>query len=132
MGNVYSAQNVASYFIYELNEVHTFVNQISIQQLLKQVDELWKQVFGHSAYSETTHTLEITGYYVKEVYDAYVENASNHISVPAREWFLKYGEFQLVYRTYAIPAFSQKEELLVQKVLEAYRTVSFIDVDIAV
>ena len=131
MGNVYSAQHVAAYFVYELNEVHSFVNQISIQHLLGQVDAMWKKAFGHSAFSEITHDLEATSYIVKEVYDAYKENGTNHIEEPAKEWYLKYGEFQLVYRTYGIPPFTQKEEIIVKKVLDRYRN-SFSNIDVAV
>ncbi|MFF5997025.1 hypothetical protein AAGS61_20165 [Lysinibacillus sp. KU-BSD001] len=121
MGNVYSAQNVAAYVVYELNEVHAFVNQISIQYLLERVDAMWKKAFGHSAFSEATHDLETTGYIVKEVYDAYQEYGTNHISLPAKEWFLKFGEFQLVHRTYGVPPFTKKEEIIVKKVLDRYR-----------
>lgn len=121
MGNVYSAQNVAAYFVYELNEVHTFVNQLSIQHLLQQVDKVWRKQFGHSAFQEQTHCLEATGYYVQEVYDAYVENGYNHVTLPAREWFLKYGEFQLVYRTYGVPAFTEAEQSLIDSIVDCYR-----------
>jgi hypothetical protein len=131
MGNVYSAQNVAAHFVYELNEVHTFINQISIQLLLKQVDKAWQQAFGHSAYHEQVHCLDSTGYYVQEVYEAYLENGFNHVSLPAREWFLKYGEFQLVYRTYGVPAFTEPEQKIVDAILDRYRDSSAYD-DIAV
>jgi hypothetical protein len=125
MSNVYSAQNVAAYFVYDLNEVHTFVNQLSIQHLLQQVDQQWKKQFGHNAFHEQTHCLEAAGYYVKEVHEAYVENGYNHIALPAREWFLKYGEFQLVYRTYGIPAFTEQEQQLIDAVLDRYRGCAF-------
>ncbi len=121
MGNVYSAQNFASYFVYELNEARTFVNSISIQHLLGQIDAMWKKAFGQSAFTETTHPFDKTGYVVKEVYDAYQEFGTAHLEEPAKEWFLAYGEFQLVHRTYGIPPFTKKEELLVQKVLNNYR-----------
>lgn len=122
MSNVYSAQNFAAYFVYELNDVQTFVNQISIQHLLGQIDAMWKRAFGHSAFTESTHDLQETGYTVKEVFDAYKENESSHIEEPAKEWFLAYGQFQLVHRTYGIPPFTQKEEIIVQKLLNHYRS----------
>lgn len=122
MNNVYSAQNFAAYFVYELNEVQTFVNQISIQHLLGQINAMWKQAFGQNAFTESTHNLAETGYTVKEVFDAYEENGTGHIEEPAKEWFLAYGEFQLVYRAYGIPAFTQKEEMLVRKLLNRYRS----------
>ena len=128
MGNVYSAQNVASYFVYELNEVHTFVNQLSIQHLLQQVDQAWIKSFGHNAYHEQTHCLDAAGYYVKEVFEAYVENGYNHVTLPAREWFLKYGEFQLVYRTYGVPAFTAQEQLIVNSIIDRYRGCAFEDI----
>lgn len=121
MGNIYSAQHVAAYFIYELNEAGAFVNQNSIQQLLGQIDTIWKKIFGHGAYMETTYSPASAGYVVKEVYDAYKELGTDHIPLPAKEWYLKYGEFQLVHRTYGIPPFTQKEEMIVQKVLSRYR-----------
>jgi len=122
MGNVYSAQHVAAYFIYELNEVDTFVNQISIQHLLGQIDAMWKKVFGHGTFSEETHNLASEGYVVREVHEVYKELGTDHISLPAKEWYLKYGEFQLVHRTYGIPAFTQKEEMIARKILDRYRT----------
>ena len=122
MGNVYSAQHVAAYFIYELNEVHTFVNQISIQHLLGQFNAIWKKAFGHDAFLEETYNLTSAEYIVKEVYDAYKELGTDHILLPAKEWYLKYGEFQLVHRTYGIPPFTQKEEMIARKVLDRYRT----------
>lgn len=128
MGNVYGAQNVAAHFVYELNEVHTFVNQLSIQHLLQQVDIEWHKAFGHSAYYEQVHCMQSTGYSVKEVYEAYVENGNNHVALPAREWFLKYGEFQLVYRTYGVPAFTEQEQTIINGILDRYRGCAFDDI----
>lgn len=124
MGNVYSAQNVAAYFIYELNELDTFINGKSIQQLLAAVEVMWNKTFGHSAFSEEKHALESTGYLVKEVYEAYKEHGIDHIILPAKEWYLAFGQFQLVHRTYGIPAFTRKEEMIVRKILEHYRTIT--------
>ena len=131
MGNVYSAQHVAAYFIYELNEVDAFINQISIQHLLGRIDSMWKKAFGHGAFSEHTYDLEATGYVVKEVYEAYKELGTEHIALPAKEWYLKYGEFQLVHRTYGIPPFTRKEEMIAREVLHHYRS-SLEGIDIAV
>lgn len=122
MGNVYSAQNVASYLIYELNESHEFVNNMSIQHLLATVDTRWQQAFGHTAFKEAVHAKE-KEYTVKEVFDTYAVHTDNHISLPATEYYLKYGTFQLVERTYAIPNFTQEEEKLVQAALAQYRYV---------
>lgn len=132
MRNVYSAQNVAAYFVYELNEVETFINQISIQHLLSVVEVMWKKAFGHSAFSEETHDPASTGYVVKEVYEAYKEHGANHITIPAKEWFLAYGQFQLVHRTYGIPAFTIKEEIIIKKIVDRYRTISSKKFSIAV
>ena len=123
MGNVYSAQNVAAYLVYELNDVHTFVNQIAIQHLLADVDAMWQKVFGHCAFSESTHSLD-TGYFVKEVFEAYEEYGNNHIPTPAKEWYLKYGEFQLILRPYGIPAYTEKETIVVNKIISRYRSES--------
>lgn len=132
MANSYSAQNIASYFIYELNETYQFVNAIAIQQLLQQVDQLWNMQFGHSAFTEQTHCVQTTGYYVKEVQEAYAEHGNKHISLPAREWFLKYGEFQLVYRTYSVPAFTEEEQQAIDRIVERYAITSFESVAVAV
>ncbi|KGR85870.1 hypothetical protein [Lysinibacillus odysseyi] len=131
MGNIYSAQHVAAYFIYELNEVQAFVNQCSLQQLLGQINTIWKKVFGHGAFFEMTYSPASAGFVVKEVYDAYKDLGTGHILLPAKEWYLKYGEFQLVHRTYGIPPFTQKEEMIAKKVLERYR-VSLEGMNIAV
>lgn len=120
MGNVYSAQNVASYLIYELNESDEFVNNMSIQHLLATVETRWQQAFGHTAFKEAVHTKE-EGYTVKEVFDTYAVHNGSHISLPATEYYLKYGTFQLVERTYAIPNFTLDEEKVVQAVLAQYR-----------
>ena len=132
MANIYSAQNVASYFIYELNETYQFVNAIAIQQLLQQVDQLWSTQFGHSAFTEQTHCVQTTGYYIQEVQEAYAEHGNKHISLPAREWFLKYGEFQLVYRTYSVPAFTNEEQAVINRIVDRYVTTAFEAIDIAV
>lgn len=129
MENIYSAQNVASYFVYELNEKYQFVNAIAIQQLLQQVDQLWNKQFGHSAFMEQTHCVETTGYYVKEVYEAYAEHGNKHVPIPAKEWFLKFGEFQLVYRTYSVPDFTETEQSLINQVVDRYMSTT---VEIAV
>lgn len=131
MANSYSAQNVASYFIYELNETYQFVNAIAIQQLLQQVDQLWNMQFGHSAFTEQTHCVQTTGYHVREVQEAYAEHGNKHISLPAREWFLKYGEFQLVYRTYSVPAFTVEEQQLIDRVVARYTMTEFESVVVA-
>ncbi|KUF30801.1 MULTISPECIES: hypothetical protein [Lysinibacillus] len=120
MGNIYSAQNIASYLIYELNEGHVFVNNQSIQHLLTSVDKKWKRVFGHTAFQEYV-VAEEEGYTVKEVFEAYEHYGVSHIALPATELYLKYGTFQLVERTYAIPNFTEEEISLVQQALTHYR-----------
>lgn len=120
MGNVYSAQNIASYLIYELNEGHVFVNNMSIQHILASVERKWQQNFGHSAFEENIYAKE-EGYTVKEVFEAYEKYGASHIPLPATEIYLKYGTFQLVERTYAIPNFTQDEIGLVQQAITQYR-----------
>ncbi|MEK4698279.1 hypothetical protein MKX47_01720 [Solibacillus sp. FSL R7-0668] len=132
MGKVYSAQNVAAYIIYELNEEKEFVNACSIQQILADVNAMWHSVFGHHAFSETTHDFLKFGYTVQEVADEYKEHGTAHILEPAKEWFLKYGEFQLVQRPYAVPNFSVKEEIVMHKILTAYRLRTYNLVNVAV
>ncbi|MFJ7952555.1 hypothetical protein ACIQZG_13615 [Lysinibacillus sp. NPDC096418] len=122
MGNVYSAQNVASYLIYELNESNEFVNNMSIQHLLSLVETRWQQAFGHTAFKEFVHTKE-EAYTVKEVFETYAVHSGSHISLPATEYYLKYGTFQLVERTYAVPNFTQVEEKIVQAALAQYHYV---------
>ncbi|MFE3576340.1 hypothetical protein [Lysinibacillus sp. NPDC059133] len=120
MGNVYSAQNIASYLIYELNEGHVFVNNMSIQNILASVESTWQEIFGHSAFKEIVYVKE-EGYTVKEVFEAYEGYGASHIPLPATEYYLKYGTFQLVERTYAIPNFTLEEIGLVQQALTQYR-----------
>ncbi|QPQ32672.1 hypothetical protein [Lysinibacillus sp. JNUCC 51] len=120
MGNVYSAQNIASYLIYELNEGHVFVNNMSIQNILASVERKWQEIFGHSAYKEFVDVKE-ESYTIKEVFEAYESYGASHIPLPATEYYLKYGTFQLVERTYAIPNFTQEEVRLVQQALTQYR-----------
>ncbi|MCL1698607.1 MULTISPECIES: hypothetical protein [unclassified Lysinibacillus] len=120
MGNVYSAQNIASYLIYELNEGHVFVNNMSIQNILASVESKWQERFGHSAFEEIVYVNEEV-YTVKEVFEAYESYGASHIPLPATEYYLKYGTFQLVERTYAIPNFTQEEIILVQQALTHYR-----------
>ena len=132
MGKVYSAQNVAAYIIYELNDAKVFVNADAIQQILADVSMMWKKVFGHCAFSETTHNLENDGFFVKEVADEYKEQGTAHLLEPAKEWFLKYGEFQLVKRPYAVPNYSAKEEILMKKILTAFRLNTYTPLTIAV
>ncbi|MEG0260176.1 MAG: hypothetical protein RR651_09905 [Lysinibacillus sp.] len=116
MGNVYGAQHVASYLVYEINESHGFINNMSLQHLLSAVESKWQQTFGHSAFKEAVYTAN-KGYAVKEVFEAYAENAEAHIKLPAKEYYLKYGTFQLVERTYAIPNFTVEEQQLVQWII---------------
>ncbi|MGE8001218.1 hypothetical protein ACQKOF_21660 [Lysinibacillus sp. NPDC093190] len=120
MGNVYSAQNIASYLIYELNEGHVFVNNMSIQNILASVESKWQEIFGHSVFKEVVYVNE-EGYTVQEVFEAYEGYGTSHIPLPATEYYLKYGTFQLVERTYAIPNFTQEEIRLVQRALTQYR-----------
>lgn len=89
MGNVYSAQNVAAYIIYELNDLERFVNAMTIQVILADVEMMWQKVFGHCAFSETTFHLSEVGYVVKEVAEEYKEHGTAHLLEPAKEWFLK-------------------------------------------
>ncbi|MFJ7663484.1 hypothetical protein ACIQXW_13830 [Lysinibacillus sp. NPDC097162] len=120
MGNVYRAQNVTAYIIYELNESQHFVNNLSIQNLLSTVEIKWQQTFGHSAFEEIVYAKE-EGYIVKEVFEEYEANGTSHIALPATEYYLKYGSFQLIERTYAVPNFTQEEIKLVQSALAQYR-----------
>ncbi|NLY79536.1 MAG: hypothetical protein GX072_06495 [Lysinibacillus sp.] len=121
MGKVYSAHNIAAYFIYELNETNTFVNAKALQFLLSKVKEQWEKEFGYNPFKEQSFSLTHNGFVVKEVFDAYKENGDAAIVEPAKEWFLQYGDFQLILRPYAIPSFTFEEQQLVQKVLEQYR-----------
>ncbi|MER1986367.1 MAG: hypothetical protein ABS949_18555 [Solibacillus sp.] len=123
MGNVYSAQNFAAHFIYELNDANIFVNETEIQHLLADVDVMWQKVFGRSAYREATANFA-EGYYVKEVFDAYKELGEARVTEPAKEWHLPYGEFQLILRPYGVPAFTAVEERIVNHVLRRYQNVS--------
>ena len=120
MGNVYCVQNITAYFIYELNESHHFVNNMSIQNLLSTVDMQWHQTFGHSAFNEIVYVKE-EGYIVKEVFEEYKAHGTDHIALPATEYYLQYGSFQLIERTYAVPNFTEKEVELVQSALAQYR-----------
>jgi hypothetical protein len=132
MGKVYSAQNVAAYIIYELNDAKVFVNLTAIQQILADVNVMWQKVFGHCAFLESTHNLASAGFTVKEVAEEYKEHGTAHLLKPAKEWFLKYGEFQLVQRPYAVPNYSAKEEILMKKILTAYRIRAYELADVAV
>lgn len=132
MEKAYSAQNVAAYIIYELNNAKVFVNQGAIQQILAEVNVMWQKVFGRCAFIETTHNLVATGFTVKEVAEEYKEHRTAHLLEPAKEWFLKYGDFQLVQRPYAVPNYSAKEEILMKKILEAYRLRTYAHANVAV
>lgn len=120
MANIYRAQNVTAYLIYELNESHHFVNNMAIQYLLSTVESKWQQTFGHSAFEETVYAKE-EGYTVKEVFEEYKVHGTDHIALPATEYYLQYGSFQLIERTYAIPNFTQEEIKLVKSALAQYR-----------
>jgi len=123
MSKIYSAQNFAAYIIYELNETNTFVNAKALQHLLEVVKRRWENVFGYNPYREETYSLLTHDYVIKEVYEAYKEFGEQHISEPAKEWYLKYGDFQLILRPYAVPAFTLEEEQLMRKILDQYRHV---------
>ena len=123
MGNIYSAQNIAAYFIYELNEKGAFINSFSLQRLLAVVDTLWFKTFGHSAFKEETASFIESNYYVKEIFEAYKEFGDQHLTLPAKEWHLEYGQFQLVHRTYGVPVFTTKEMLIVNGVLNKFRKI---------
>ena len=119
MGNVYSAQNIASYLIFELKERSFTLTKQQLQSLLRTVDMNWMNIFGNRACQEKPHTNEI--FYIEEVYSTYNEQfKQNQITEPAKEWFLSYGQFQLVYQAYKVPAFSQLEKFVIQQVLENF------------
>lgn len=126
MGNIYSAQNIAAYFIYELNEKGAYINSLSLQRLLAVVDNLWHKTFGHTAFKEETANFPENNYYIKEVFEAYKEFEDQHLALPAKEWHLEYGQFQLVHRTYGVPTFTTKELLLVNSVLNKFRKITLI------
>lgn len=125
MGNVYSAQNIAAYFIYELNDQNVFVNSATLQHLLEKVDLDWRSRFGHSAFSESIVSFATNKYVVKEVFEAYKEFGESHLKMPAKEWYLEYGKFQLIHRTYGVPAFTAEEQLLINNIVTKYREVIF-------
>lgn len=120
MERVYSAQNVAAHIIYELQETNVLVNQKAIQSVLAEIANMWQKVFGHSPFKEATHDLSVTGYTVQEVYEDYKQYGNRMIQEPAKEWFLQYGEFQLIQRTYGVPAFTALEKKIIQSVLRLY------------
>lgn len=120
MGNIYSAQNIASYLIYELNDAYSFVNASALQYLLAEVEYKWQTTFGHSAFSEQVSDLK-NGYTVKEVHQAYAVNGFNHIIEPAKDYFLEYGQFQLIERPYAIPSLTSQEAQLINSIIQQYQ-----------
>ncbi|MDN4495575.1 hypothetical protein [Ureibacillus aquaedulcis] len=120
MGNIYSAQNIAAFLIYELNEKEAFINSFSLQRLLVAVDNLWFKHFGHTAFKEETTAFLESNYYIKEIYDAYKEFEDQHLILPAKEWHLEYGQFQLVHRPYGVPIFTGKEMLLINGVVSKF------------
>lgn len=126
MGNTYSAQNVASYFIYELNEQRTFINAASVQYLLAKVETVWNEHFGHSAFCEKVWDYELHGYTVKEVFETYKEFGIHHLNLPAKDWFLEFGKFQLEYKTYSVPAFAVQEQMLINRIVDEYLEVFLI------
>ncbi|MEL4023775.1 hypothetical protein [Lysinibacillus endophyticus] len=121
MGNIYSAQNIAAYFIFELNEQHIFINADALQHLLADVATVWNKIYGHNAFSEQVHSFAQNGYIVKEVKDAYEEYGKNHIDEPAKDWELEFGQFQLVYRTYGVPRFTMEEENIMKEIINKYK-----------
>lgn len=120
MGNIYSAQNVAAFFIYELNERKQFVNADALQYLLAEVESLWNEHYGHSTFSEEKANFIENPYIIKEVYETYKEYGQQHIELPAKEWYLEYGQFQLVYRTIGLPAFTAEEKLLMNIIMNKF------------
>ena len=119
MGNRYSAQHVSAFIVYELSEKLIVINSTKIQQLLKLVDFNWRKVFGQCAFLESVHSN--SPYYIKEVFETYDEQFGNGpIQEPAREWFLPYGQFILQYRPYGVPAYSQLEKLVMEKIISDY------------
>ena len=119
MGNVYSAQNIASYLIFELKEYSYTLTKQQLQSLLQTVDMNWMNIFGNRAYHEKPHTNE--AYYIEEVYITYNEQfKQNEITEPAKEWYLSYGQFQLVYQAYKVPAFSQLEKFIMHQIIESF------------
>ena len=120
MENVYSAQNVTSYLIYELNEMQSFINHKGIQCLLAEIEMMWQKVFGHSIFHEATCQLS-DGYFIKEIFDTYSEFGEQHVPLPAMEWHLPFGKFQLVRRTYSVPDFTEIEKKIIQAILKRYK-----------
>ena len=119
MGNAYSAQNIASFLIYELTEKSYKPTKMQLQQLLRIVDLNWMSIFGQSAFHEEKHSNG--NYYIYEVFQTYEEQFhSNYITEPAKEWFLPYGQFQLIYRPFAVPAFSPLEKIVMQKIIQKF------------
>ena len=119
MTNKYSAQNIAAYCIYEVNELKSFINNEVLQYMLADVDAAWHKYFGQSAFTEEVAVS--CDYTIKTVFDAYAELGEQHIEAPAKEWDLPYGTFQLVYRPFAVPAFTADEEHIVRNVIRHYR-----------
>ena len=119
MGNVYSAQNIASYLIFELKEYSYTLTKQQLQSLLQTVDMKWMTIFGNRACQEKPHANEM--YYIEEVYATYNEQfKQNEITEPAKEWYLSYGQFQLVYQAYKVPAFSQLEKYIMNQIIESF------------
>ena len=121
MGNVYSAHNIAAYFIEELNGMNKFINERTLQQLLAETDAMWQKAFGHCAYHEQASPNQNT--YIGSIQREYNHHGQNHIQSPELEWYLPYGSFQLVRRPYEIIEFTSKERIILYKVIaQVYRT----------
>ncbi|MEE1131660.1 MAG: hypothetical protein UHX00_08600 [Caryophanon sp.] len=120
MANKYSAQNIAAYFIYEMNERQAFINNEVLQHMLAQLNRVWTKHFGQSAFIEEVAS-PACHYSVEDVYNTYAEAESAHIDAPAKEWTLPYGKFQLVYRTIPAPKFTADELRIVSHVARQHR-----------
>lgn len=120
MANKYSAQNIAAYFINEMNERQAFINNEVLQYMLAELNAAWTKQFGQSAFIEEV-AAPACHYTVKDVFEAYAEAGTAHIAAPAKEWTLPYGTFQLVYRTIREPKFTADEQRLVSHIARQHR-----------
>lgn len=117
--NQYSALELASYIVKEMNARELYLDHLKLQKLLYYINVYWMDKFGVTATMENTEKWQL-GPVIKEVYSEYKVNGSYPITEVPKKLVFNRESFFIRYETIEAPSLKQEEVELISEVLEVY------------
>ena len=115
----YSALELASYIVREMNLRELYLDHLKLQKLLYYINVFWMDKFGVTATTENTEKWQL-GPVIKEVYTEFKVNGSYPITEVPKKIVFNQDSFFIKYESIKTPALKEHEAELINEVLDIY------------